>query len=133
MTPRALRDAQMQVLKRALARRHAQLLEETQEDVVRARDETYDALAGSVTDVGDRASADLLADLGNAEIARDVREVEALETALARIDAGSYGSCATCGAEIDFARLRAYPTATRCTRCQIAYERTYAHPAGPRL
>lgn len=133
MTPRALRDAQVEVLKRTLARRHARLLEETREDVGRARDETYAALAGPVTDTGDRASADLLADLGQAEIARDLREVDAVESALARIDAGTYGRCASCGSEIDLERLRANPTATRCTRCQVIHERTFAHPRESRL
>jgi RNA polymerase-binding protein DksA len=133
MTLRVLRQAQIEALKRALAGRHAELLEETREDVGRARDETYAELAGPVTDAGDRASADVLADLGNAEVSRDVREVEALEAALARINDGTYGSCATCGSEIGFDRLRAYPTATRCTPCQIRHERTHAHPGEPRL
>ena len=133
MTLTALRRAQIEVLKRELARQHANLLEETREDIDRARDETYGALAGSVTDVGDRASADLLADLDNAEIARDVREVEALEAALARIDAGTYGFCATCGKEITFERLRVQPAATRCTQCQVIRERTFAHQKAPRL
>ena len=133
MTLRALGRAQIEVLKRALAARHAEFLEEAREDVGRAREETYGALAGPVTDVGDRASADVLADLGNAEISRDVREIAELEAALARIDAGVYGYCADCRAEIDFERLRAYPAAIRCARCQVVHERTYAHPGAPRL
>lgn len=133
MTLRAVRQAQIESLKRALAQRHAEVLEEAREDVSRARDETYGALAGPVTDAGDRASADVLADLGNAEVSRDVRELDELEAALARIDAGTYGSCATCHSEIDFERLRAYPVATRCARCQVKHERTYAHPGEPRL
>jgi DnaK suppressor protein len=133
MTLKALRDAQIEVLKRAIATRHAQLLDETCEDVERASQETYGALSGSVTDLGDRASADLLADLGQAEISRDLRAVTELEAALARMDAGTYGYCAECGAEIPFDRLRAWPVATRCTRCQVTHERTFAHPREPRL
>ena len=133
MRAKALRRAQIEVLKRVLASRHAELLEETREDVVRARDETYSALAGPVTDGADRATADVLADLGNAEIARDLREVDQVEAALARIDAGTYGRCTTCSAEIDFERLRAYPVAARCKRCQVLHERTFAHAARPRL
>ena len=133
MTLRALGQAQIEVLKRALASRHAEFLEEAREDVDRARRETYSALAGPVTDVGDRASADVLADLGNAEISRDVREIAELEAALARIDAGIYGYCADCRAEIDFERLRAYPAASRCTPCQVIHERTYGHLGTPTL
>ena len=133
MTLRTLRDTQIEVLKHAITQRHAEILEDTREDVLRAREETYGALAGPVTDVGDRASADVLADSGYAEISRDVRETKELEAALARIDAGTYGYCAQCGVEIDFERLRAYPAATRCTPCQILHERTFAHPANRRL
>jgi len=127
MTLNALRNAQIEVLKRTIARRHAELLEETREDVGRARDESYGALAGPVTDSGDRATAGLLADLGQAEISRDLRELQELEAALARIDQGTFGKCIECGVEIAFKRLAAYPVATRCAGCQSLHERTYAH------
>jgi len=133
MTPKALRNAQIEVLKRAIARRHAELLEETREDVERARKENYATLAGAVTDSGDRATADLLSDLGQAEISRDVRELEELEAALARIDQGTFGRCTECGAEIAFKRLAAYPVATRCAECQGGRERMFAHPGESKL
>jgi DnaK suppressor protein len=41
-----------------------------------------------------------------------------LERALARLDAGQYGICESCGAQIDPARLEAIPHATLCVRCQ---------------
>jgi DnaK suppressor protein len=37
-----------------------------------------------------------------------------IDAALARIDAGTYGICATCGREIDEERLGAIPHATQC-------------------
>lgn len=37
--------------------------------------------------------------------------------ALDRLDQGSYGHCATCGAAIDRARLDLLPTTTRCRAC----------------
>ena len=46
--------------------------------------------------------------------------------ALARIENGDYGECVDCGSEIAHARLKAYPTATRCLACQEKHERTYA-------
>ncbi|HEX5611028.1 MAG TPA: hypothetical protein VFX67_00120, partial [Burkholderiales bacterium] len=58
MAPRALRSAQLDVLKRAIARRYEELLQDTREDVERAREETFGALAGPVTDQGDRAAAE---------------------------------------------------------------------------
>jgi len=75
-------------------------------------------------------------DLGEQAIAAESDEVdEAIEAALHaklheaedalhRIAAGSYGLCADCGAPIADERLRALPTALRCTACE-----TLAAPA----
>lgn len=46
------------------------------------------------------------------------REMEAIQAALARIDAGTYGICETCGETISAARLTAMPMARRCVSCQ---------------
>jgi RNA polymerase-binding transcription factor DksA len=49
----------------------------------------------------------------------DVLRAEATEVraALARIAAGTYGTCANCGAAISRARLDAQPFATACITC----------------
>jgi DnaK suppressor protein len=49
--------------------------------------------------------------------------VEAIEAALARIDAGSYGLCGRCGAAIAPERLEALPWATKCIECKRLEER----------
>lgn len=41
-----------------------------------------------------------------------------VETALRKIDAGSYGVCDSCGKEIPKARLEIMPAATMCTACR---------------
>lgn len=52
------------------------------------------------------------------------REREArLRAALAAIDAGTYGICVDCGAEIPEGRLRALPDSVRCVPCQRAASR----------
>lgn len=40
-----------------------------------------------------------------------------IDTALLRVDAGSYGSCARCGAPIPAERLTARPAAVTCVGC----------------
>lgn len=45
------------------------------------------------------------------------REVLKIEAAIARIDAGVYGSCRDCDQEIDPRRLAALPYALLCTEC----------------
>jgi RNA polymerase-binding transcription factor DksA len=42
---------------------------------------------------------------------------DALDAAVARFDAGTYGVCQTCGEEISAARLDALPAATTCIAC----------------
>ena len=45
------------------------------------------------------------------------RTVEALDAALLRIHAGTYGICERCGQAIAAERMQARPTATRCVAC----------------
>ncbi|HWG02177.1 MAG TPA: TraR/DksA C4-type zinc finger protein [Trebonia sp.] len=45
------------------------------------------------------------------------------EHALARIDAGTYGVCESCGKPIGKARLQAFPRATLCVACKQRQER----------
>ena len=49
-------------------------------------------------------------------------ELEALDAALARLDAGTFGLCTDCGAAIAAARLQAMPEASRCLSCQAKTE-----------
>lgn len=44
-------------------------------------------------------------------------ELQQIARALLRMDAGDYGTCANCGAEIGEARLKAIPEATHCIKC----------------
>jgi DnaK suppressor protein len=53
------------------------------------------------------------------ELEYELREFDA---ALQRISLGTFGQCIECGDQIDPARLRARPTATRCLRCQTRWE-----------
>ena len=64
------------------------------------------------------ASARLLTRLED----REQAELREIEDALARIDAGTYGSCASCGRAIPVARLEAVPAATLCLTCEEAHE-----------
>jgi RNA polymerase-binding transcription factor len=50
------------------------------------------------------------------------RTVQQIDAALARLQAGRYGSCAGCGDPIPLARLRAVPFATLCVPCQSRRE-----------
>ncbi|AUX70910.1 hypothetical protein CHX26_08530 [Porphyrobacter sp. HT-58-2] len=60
-----------------------------------------------------------LADDEALEGVEDVLRAEAVQVraALARIENGTYGTCANCGETIPRARLAARPIATRCIKC----------------
>ncbi len=65
----------------------------------------------------DQASSDQIA-----RVERDAHELASVETALASIRKGTYGTCISCGNFIDYPRLVAYPTAVRCLSCQETLE-----------
>lgn len=112
-------------LARTIEERREALREEIRREVAKARAEPYAEIAGSTHDSGDEALADLVADIGQAEVTRDLGELRELGAALKRIADGSYGTCVDCGADIGLERLRAQPGAARCVECQQRHEKTY--------
>ena len=46
-----------------------------------------------------------------------------IESALARLDSGTYGLCTTCGGQIPPRRLQALPFAMHCVPCQAVADR----------
>lgn len=61
-------------------------------------------------------------DLEFALDARESAELDQIEAALQRIEAGTYGQCVDCGVQIPTARLHAAPEAARCVPCQAKTE-----------
>jgi DnaK suppressor protein len=57
---------------------------------------------------------------------RETFELAQIDEALQRVDAGTYGQCVACGADIPAARLRAAPEAARCIACQDKQEHRHA-------
>jgi DnaK suppressor protein len=62
--------------------------------------------------------ASVLARLADA----DAEALRRIDAALARLEAGRYGTCAVCRSHIDDARLAAIPEAVTCTECARASE-----------
>jgi RNA polymerase-binding transcription factor DksA len=82
------------------------LLEAQRAEAVQQREEALAECAQSVPDpVAQRRVADL----------KDT--IEQIDAALARIDAGTYGSCTGCGAGIPEERLELRPFAGTCVGC----------------
>ena len=129
----SLSKKELESLKRQIEKRRAALQEELHADADKARGESYAELSGGVADEGDEAVADLLADIDNAELSRDLTELRALDAALERMAEGRYGQCIECGLDIDFERLKVEPGALRCIDCQRVHEKTFAQPERSKL
>ena len=54
---------------------------------------------------------------------RERRQLDEVNAALSRFEAGTYGVCERCSRPIPLARLRAIPTARYCVGCQDIEER----------
>lgn len=107
-------------------RRRAALRAEVERGLDRVRNDGIDQIVGAVPDPGDESVQNLIQDLDQADTTRDLSELRTLDAARARIDEGSYGTCAECGQDIGFERLRANPGALRCIQCQTQFEKTHA-------
>jgi RNA polymerase-binding protein DksA len=126
-------EQELQELRAAIEKRRSALLSEMRGNAERMRNDRFEDLAGTAPDPGDESVATLIADLGHADMARDLAELRAVEAARGRISDGTYGTCAECGGDIGFDRLRANLSALRCVDCQRVHEKTFAGPSASSL
>ncbi len=119
----ALSQRQIQDCRKQLQDRETELHKTIHAALVNADNKTYAEVAGRVLDIGEQSLADVLADFHIIELEKEVAELAEVEAALARIQAGTYGECVDCGADIAADRMHVHPAATRCTGCQMRYER----------
>lgn len=75
-----------------------------------------------VVDQKDLAAQRESASIDDEEERRARDELELVEAALQRLQAGSYGDCPDCGEPIALARLQVQPAALRCVSCQGVWE-----------
>jgi DnaK suppressor protein len=110
----------------------ARLLEE-RERVVAALDYLHVENAGSLHEEAEEATiADNVGETATVTLDRQIdysleeasnHVLAAIDAALGRIDAGTYGTCTTCGNPIGDDRLKAIPYATQCIDCRRREER----------
>jgi DnaK suppressor protein len=95
-----------------------------QENAGSLEEETGELVSGSA----DQHMADTATETVDREIDYTLEETDgrllaAIDEALTRIDAGTYGICVNCGAQIAPERLEAMPWATLCIDCKRKEER----------
>jgi RNA polymerase-binding transcription factor DksA len=130
---RTLENRHVESLRAAMRARQAVLREEIRQALLKSDSEHYLQIADSVRDLEDESFADLIVDVGLAEIDRDLDELRAIDAALLRVADGSYGVCEVCERPIDPKRLEIAPHASRCIDCQTLFERTHFQKTGHTL
>jgi len=129
-----LSQAQLDQLVEQLNAERKALLQEVRAELENSGDQQrIELLNREPGDSGDESLATSLADFNLTMMDRQLTELRDIEAAFARVKAGEYGVCVDCGQDIEFPRLKAYPTAKRCLQCQEKRERTFAHGGRPKL
>jgi DnaK suppressor protein len=105
----------------ALRRRLQEISREHQQIVAEAQQ--IRAGATSVTDFAEDGAMASESEQDDLLASRLLRQADQLNEALARIEAGTYGTCQECGEQIAAPRLKALPHATCCLGCQERQER----------
>jgi RNA polymerase-binding protein DksA len=79
--------------------------------------------AANVGDLADAASQDEVRAVLRGLQQTEAEQLEQIKGALARIEAGAYGTCVRCGCQVEEARLEALPHAPTCINCRRREER----------
>jgi RNA polymerase-binding protein DksA len=95
----------------ALQAERARLLEEIGKAIVAPGQMTYGSQAAAATQVFEQQRDLALRD-------RADHQLEMVDEALARLDAGTFGTCVRCGGPVADERLEVLPWAARCIDCQ---------------
>ncbi len=107
-----MKPTPLELARTALLEERARLMAEQEEMTIQAPDPmTYGSQAAAASQVFAQQR-----DLALRE--HNQLLIEAVDAALGRIDAGTYGICITCGQPIAAARLEALPAAAHCIECQ---------------
>ena len=96
-------------------------------EIAKAESDIAERMGDAVADAGDDpadAGAKTFQREQDLALTQNAKELLAQnERALARIAAGSYGVCESCGKAIGKGRLQAFPRATLCVECKPREER----------
>ncbi|HTA16337.1 MAG TPA: TraR/DksA family transcriptional regulator [bacterium] len=92
-------------------------------DVLVNQEASNESNDGDVLDLADQASDSYDKDLANSLSETERARLAAVEKALKRVEAGTYGLCEDCTKPIPLPRLKVLPFAKLCVNCQQSEER----------
>jgi len=119
----SLTPPQSATLERSLDRIEQEVRDKIRETLPRPPDDRYEEATGDVHDFADEAAAATEEDFNHVLHERYLGELRRIEAVRVRIAGGNVDLCAECGEPIGYARLLAYPLATRCVECQELHEK----------
>jgi len=129
MMKRAYSDKELELFKERLLERKKRIWHDVALRLREELGEEYQAQLGQALDDPEKALVDLLGDTDMILLENRRDELEAIEEALNRIEAGSYGLCSDCGEPISPRRLEAMPFAVRCVEDQSRREGRFERPS----
>jgi DnaK suppressor protein len=112
----------MAELRRSLEARRRELLTSVHERMRLIRDEHEANPVKRGMDDGEVSEVDIQEDIELGLIQMKAETLSRIDESIARLDAGVYGYCSSCGGEIAMTRLRALPFAVRCLECEAQDE-----------
>ncbi len=120
---RRLSEDELVAIKNDLLERKRQTWKDISDDIDEDVREEHQELIQAAKDGGDHGLAELRQSTIYSLIEIKVKEIESIEEALQRIEAGKYGRCRDCSRWIKPARLEVQPYAVRCRSCQEKREK----------
>jgi DnaK suppressor protein len=122
-TPKERRNHKLESM---LVERGRELRHDVQGRIRSARSDS--SRESDVLDEAEACELDVQTEIDFVLLQIKVEALTAIDAAVRRIGAGTYGDCAECGGDIHEARLRALPFAVRCRECEEVRE--MAAPGG---
>ena len=120
---RRLSEDELVAIKNDLLERKRQTWKDISDDIDEDVREEHQELIQAAKDGGDHGLAELRQSTIYSLIEIKVKEIDSIEEALQRIEAGKYGRCRDCSRWIKPARLEVQPYAVRCRSCQEKREK----------
>ena len=117
------RNEDLAAARAALVEEHARLTAQWKSLQAGLDEVIRDSSTGSGDDQADSGAKTFGREHEQALRDRVAEAISQTERAIARVDAGTYGNCESCGTPIGAARLEAYPRATLCVTCKQREER----------
>ena len=110
-------------LKKMLLERKRKMWTDLRDEFFRKLGKEYNTQFDNPHDIEELGLIDVIEDIGIAVADIKRKELEEMDTALKKLDDGTYGVCEVCAEEIDDERLKVIPFATECVKCRSEEEK----------